>query len=266
MYKRPKKAMIFVVLFILLCICIAAACFGASAYIVAKYRGTETVSQSTADLAKVLFMTGIFFLVVAFGYMLLPLIVAFRKKKSGESAPSYLFTEADMRRLLDKYIPDGETLLAGIPAVSKKTTVYAAFDGCFAANDRLVPAQDGKTVALMKQKVNPYGIYLGITQNYLVMTDYEQNSFYYQFDDKPNSSETKIQTVAEDILLADIGKCFSLTDIEKCEFKKGFWGEVNGVITMKNGSCFKLSLPAVLVEHQPEYRKAIIARLSEINI
>lgn len=168
MDKRPKKAMIFIVLFILLCICIAAACFGASAYLVTKYRGTEAADQSIANLTKALFMAGIFFLVAAFGYMLLPLIVAFKKKKNGESAPSYLFTEADMRRILDKYIPDGETLLAGIPAVAKETTVFAAFDGCFAANDALVPHKDGKTVAVMKKKVNPYGVYLGITQNHLV--------------------------------------------------------------------------------------------------
>ncbi len=181
-----------------------------------------------------------------------------------------IFDEAVMRQTLGQYIPDGETLLAGIHAVSKGTYITGVFGKCVYTDNRLVPHEEGKTIALNKKKHTAYDIYIGITQFSLVIADCERNQYLYQVNDAPDASEAEVQKVTSDIFLSDIGTCFPLADIKTCKIKKGWVGSVLCSITMKNGSYFKLIFPKLGglggdMPHHAEYRDAIIARLEMLH-
>lgn len=183
---------------------------------------------------------------------------------------SGIFDETTMRFILGKYIPDGETLSAGIHAVSQEMNVNGVFGKCIRTQNKLIPDENGDIIALSKKKHAAYDIYLGITQSSLIITECEKNSYLYQFDDEKNVREADIQKVTSDIFFADIGTCFPLTDIQSCEIKKGWMGSVKCSITMKNGSYFKLMLPKLgglggNMPHHTEYRESIIAQLNSLN-
>ncbi|MCI8624651.1 MAG: hypothetical protein HFG26_13465 [Provencibacterium sp.] len=183
---------------------------------------------------------------------------------------SEIFDETNMRRALEEYIPDRETLLAGIHAISKETHITGVFGKCVCTEDGLVPNENGGIVALSKKKGSAYDIYLGITQSSLIVTGCEANSYFYQFDGRPDVKEADIQEVTSDIRFADIGTCFPLADIQDCKMKKGWMGSVKCFLTMKNGSYFKLILPKMGglgggMPHHTEYRETIIARLGGID-
>ena len=58
-----------------------------------------------------------------------------------------------MRMALEKYIPDGETLLAGIHAIAKETNIIGIFDKCICTEYSLRPDENGGIIALRKKKV-----------------------------------------------------------------------------------------------------------------
>ncbi len=183
---------------------------------------------------------------------------------------SEIFDEANMRQALEEYIPDGETLLAGIHAVSKETNVRGVFGKCARTENQLIPDENGGIIALNKKKYSAYDIYLGITQSSLVIADCEGNQYLYQFDDEPDVNKVDIQEITSDIFFADIGKCFPLADIQSCEIKKGWMGSYKCFIKTKNGSYFKLIFPKLGglsgdMPHHAEYRETIIARLNGIH-
>lgn len=180
---------------------------------------------------------------------------------------SDIFNEANMRQALGKYIPNGETLLAGIHAISHETDIKCLFGKCVYNEDRLIPDENGYIIAVNKKKHSTYDIYIGITQHFLVITDCEGDSYFYEFDEVPEGSSKDIQKVASDLLLTDIGTCFPLADIKNCEIKKGWMGSVKCSLTLKNGSSFKLRFPKLGgvgggMPHHAEYREAMIALLS----
>lgn len=180
---------------------------------------------------------------------------------------SEIFDEANMRQALEKYIPTGETLLAGIHALSLETNVTGVFGRCVRTESGLIPDENGGTIALSKKKYATYDVYLGMTQSSLVMAECERNAYSYEFEEEPDVSRADIQEVAAAMLFADMGTCFPLADIQRCEMKKGWMGSVKCVLTMKNGSFFKLLLPkrgglGGGMPHHGEYRAAIVARLS----
>lgn len=270
MNEERQKARKHGIRLFLSCLCIACVCFGIVAYLVIAFRQGELTNPRIVTISKIIVFIGVFFLVIAFGHVL-PNLISRNKQKSGESGTSNIFGETNMRRALEKYIPNGETLLAGIHAVGKETKAICVFGECTLTEDRLLPDKNGRTVTISKQKYSAYDLYIGITQYSLVMADCEAYRYYYQFDNEASGRETDIEMVTNDILLADIGKCFRLADIQSCEVKKGWMGSVNCNITMKNGSYFKLMFPKLGgiswdMPHHTEYRDAIIARLSGSNI
>ena len=180
-----------------------------------------------------------------------------------------IFDETHMRHILGRYIPEGETLRAGIHAISKETVIKVIFGNCARTEKGLVPEENGGVI-VHKEKYAAYDVYLGITQYSLVITECERNRYFYQFDEIPGVSGANVQKVTSELLFTDIGKCFPLADIKSCEIKKGWMGSVKCFITMKSGSHFRLMLPKLGglgqdMPHHTEYREAIIARLSESN-
>jgi len=184
---------------------------------------------------------------------------------------SDIFDEATMHRVLGKYIPNGETLLAGIHAIAKETKVTGVFANGVCGEDRLIPEASGGLLALSKEKYSTYDVYLGLTSSSLVIAECERNRYYYQFEDEPDVEEEDIREVTAAIPLADIGTCFPLADIQSCALQKGWMGSVRCFLTMKNGSYFKLLFPkrgglGGGMPHHTEYREAMIARLRECGV
>ena len=179
---------------------------------------------------------------------------------------SDIFNETNMREALQRYVPNGETVLAGIHAIAKETKVTGIFGKCVRTECRLIPDENGGTIAFDKKKYAAYDIYLGITQSSLVIVECEGNDYFYQFDDNPDVNGSDIQELTSALFYADIGTCYSLADIQSCEIKKGWMGSVKCFITMKNGSYFRLILPKLGglgkgMPHHAQYREMIIARL-----
>ena len=74
--------------------------------------------------------------------------------------------------------------------------------------------------------------------------------------------------VSEELPFTDIGNCFPLSDIQKSEINNGMMGSIQCIVTMKNGSYFKLLLPLLGgagggMPHHKEYREALIAALQK---
>ncbi|MCI9106393.1 MAG: hypothetical protein HFG57_10650 [Lachnospiraceae bacterium] len=181
---------------------------------------------------------------------------------------SEIFDETNMRRILGKHIPEGETLLAGIHGISQEVQIRGIFGKCIRTEDKLIPDEKGGVIALDKRAYSTHDVYIGITQHSLVIAGCERNQYLYQFGDVPDGIGMDVQEITSELFLADIGTRFSLADIQSCKYKKGWMGSVKCFLTMKNGSYFKLIFPKLGglgkgMPHHAEYREAIIQRLSE---
>lgn len=178
-----------------------------------------------------------------------------------------IFDEENMRRVLGKYIPKGETLVAGVHGVSKETNIKGLFGKCRRGEDRFVPCEKGETIVFTKKKHAPYDVYVGLTQSALLVAGCEPNQYAYSFD-RGTEDCKGIREVTEELLWADIGTCFPLAEIQRKEIKKGLMGAVNCSLFMENGSYFKLLLPkrgglGGGMPHHEAYREAILAALEE---
>ncbi len=256
---------------LLISLLFAAIFIGAAAYLVITYRGTDAATDTILTITKILALIGVFFLVLAFGHIV-PAFATLKKREEGMPVAEGkgIFSEKKMQDALGAYIPDGETLLAGIHAVGKESSVTCVFKDCILTDDALLADANDNTVSVSKSKYSTYDLYIGITQNAFVVADCETYRYYYEFDKEPITDATDIQTVTEDIQLRDIGKCFPLTDIESFDVKNGFAGSMNCVIKLKNGGYFKLLLPKMgglgggMPRHE-EYRDAIVECLNKCN-
>lgn len=253
----------------LVSLAIAIISFAVFGYVVVTAKSSgEPVDERVVSISKILALTGVFFLVLAFGHAL-PNVMKSKRNQNGVQADSTdIFNEVNMRKALEQYMPDGETMLAGVHVVTKESSVSCAFEECVVTEDKLIPDANDDIVTVSKTKCCTYDMYLAITQHFLVVADCEPNRYYYEFNKAPVKNKADIHKVTEDICLKDIGKCFRLEDIESCKMKNGFAGSVNCDIRMKNGSYFKLLIPATGgmsggMPNYSRYKDEIIACLSK---
>ncbi len=87
--------------------------------------------------------------------------------------------------------------------------------------------------------------------------------YLYEFDYVKDDAVYELSDIDEYVYLGDIGHCFKLTDIEKCEFKKGMLGSVKCYLEFKDKSTFKLLLPKKAgmgngMPNHTQYREQII--------
>lgn len=80
MNEELKKAKRLVIILFLSCMAIALACFGIFAYIVFTSRSIGLINTRIVTISKIIVLVGIFFLILAFGY-LLPLLISHKKKE-----------------------------------------------------------------------------------------------------------------------------------------------------------------------------------------
>ena len=230
-----------------------------SEYLGGFYIKENFVSEHMVTLCQISVLLGVFFLVLALGY-LVPAII---KSKKGEFD---IFNEKNIMEALGKYLPERETLTAGVQGVGLEVSITEIFKNCIYDGEKMIPSENGKLLQVNKRKVSHFDVYVGITENYLILSQCKLNKWLYSFDELQDSGETNAMEVSSCIPLENIGTCFPLADIQSCEIKKGWMDAVKCTITMKNGSYLKLQLPKLdgLPQHA-KYLEAILDRLSSIN-
>lgn len=130
-----------------------------SEYLGTFYIEENFVSDRTVNVYKILVFIGVFFIVLALGFVL-PAIIKVSKGNFG------IYDEENMMKALKKYIPDGETLTAGVYTVGIETQIKQVFEKCNLVGDKLIPDENGTTIQVNKNKFSKHEVYLGITQNY----------------------------------------------------------------------------------------------------
>lgn len=214
-------------------------------------------SKRAAALYTCLVLCGVFFLVVAFGHIA-PGIIKLNKGEFG------IMDEKAMWQALQKYLPEGETLEAGICGAGLQTNVRQVFGKCVLTGERLIADENGTTLRVIKSKYARFGVYIGISWNYLILSECETYKHYYEFDDVPEPEEGAVKEIDTELRLEDIGTCFPLAEIQSCEFKRLWTGAVRCSITMKDGSFLKLMLPkqgGLGMPDHAKYREMLIERL-----
>ena len=103
---------------------------------------------------------------------------------------------------------------------SQRRNAYGRYTWCYASSKQ--------------KKTSRFDVYIGITKDYLIVSECEERKYLNEFYHVPDLR----RTVAE-----DIGVCFPLADIQSCEIKNAIMGAVNCSITLKNGGFLKLQFP-----------------------
>ena len=80
MDEERRKAKKLVIGLFLACICIALVCFGIFACLVLANRSGGLVNERIVTISKIIVLVGVFFLVLAFGY-LLPILISSKKRR-----------------------------------------------------------------------------------------------------------------------------------------------------------------------------------------
>ncbi len=232
-----------------------------SEYFGALYVKENEVSQRLVTVYTIIALFGVFLLVLAFGY-LVPALFKIRKGNFG------ILDEKNMVRALEKYVPDGETMIAGVHAVGLETEVKQIFGGCVKDGDKLVPDETGTAIEVTKSKCSKYDVYICITQRYLILSECGKYKHYYELNDKPDMEGADVERIKTCIPIEEIGTCFPLVEIQVCKIKNIWMGAVQCTITMKNGTLLKFMLPKSggpgMPRHE-QYREAILNRLRLIR-
>lgn len=190
------------------------------------------------------------------------------------SYDSRKFNEEEMRRVLEKYVPVGEKLIAGVHGYAAEVKIMFEILGNCSFDNELYPAEHGMAISGSKAKYAGYDVYLGITEQYFIFSEcVPGQSYYYQFEQVPASREATAGEFASSTCLEDVGKglTFTADDIQSCVIKSTKRSmKMSCNITLKNGSYFIIELPkddkpAKYSPHYVEYRDAVLARLENLK-
>lgn len=182
---------------------------------------------------------------------------------------SAIFDEQNMMRILEEYIPAGETILAGVHGVGLDVRLRQVIGKCSFDGKYFSPSENGKNFLVNKEKHARFDLYFGITENYLLISQCERNEWFYEFLEMDTVVAEGIQ---HRISLDEVGaRCFPLSDIESCVMKKIWMGAVNCKITLKGGILLKIQFPKLGgvgggMPNHAKYREAILACLSNYTV
>lgn len=231
-----------------------------SEYLGEYYIKENFVSDRVVTLYKTSAFIGLFFLVLAFGY-LVPVLIKVNRGEFGISE------ERKIMQSLEKHLPEREILTAGVSGSALEVRISTIFKGCIYDGEKIIPSENDEMLRVNKSKVVSFGVYVGITPNYLIFVQQEENKWYYDIDKVRNADEKTAIEVSDCILLKDMGVCFPIAEIQSCVMKKIWMGAVRCTVTMKNGSFLKFQLPKIDgLPHYEEYRKAILDCLSSSTV
>lgn len=179
-----------------------------------------------------------------------------------------VFDVNNMNEKMNECLPQGETLIASVTAISKERIVKTAYDSCIVQDWNIIPTPDGDIVYLSKEKHCTCDIYFGITENCFIIADALPVKHAYFFGDRNFAEPEKL---SEPLDYSEVGRVFRFEDIDSVQIKKGIFGAVNVKILMKNQTRFKLMFPkragmsGKAMPNHAEYREKILARLGNVN-
>lgn len=218
------------------------------------YLDDERISDRTITLAKTYAFIGVFFLILAFGYIV-PGIIKLNKGDFG------IADEIKMKKSLGKYIPNKEELKAGVIALGLKLEIKQIFKNCVCINYELIPQETDEILEVIKCKYSKYDMYLGITSNSLIIAECESCKHLYQFNKIMALNEIRPNEIKENTKVEDIGHCIEFQQIENCTIKKSFFGTTKCEILLKSGGCIKFMIPksgGIAMENHIQYCEEII--------
>lgn len=189
------------------------------------------------------------------------------------------FNEVRMLQFLSRCLPDGETIIAGIHGLGLEMEIKQIFVKCILEEDVVVPDENGTVLLVDKSKYAKHDVYIGISQNYLLLAECEDFRHLYEVTDLVElGDETFDQLIARaaqeplqtPVSLEEMGRCFPLSAISDCAIEKAWMGAIKCTIAMDDGSRLKILLPKLGglgkgMPHHKEYRDAIIACLEKYH-
>ncbi|MCI9297256.1 MAG: hypothetical protein HFI10_07400 [Lachnospiraceae bacterium] len=185
---------------------------------------------------------------------------------------SGIFDENRMMQAFKRYLPAGETVLAGIHGIGLESEIREVFGTCFYDEEggRIIPDENGGLLEVKKSKYSKWDVYIGVTAHSLILAECEVYRHLYEFDNNPDMRGAAVREIDTCVRLEDIGNCFSFEEIGNCVIKNAWMGAVNCTVTLKNGGVIKLQLPkrggiGNGMPHHAEYREKILAALGSLN-
>lgn len=153
---------------------------------------------------------------------------------------SIFFKPSYMNEIMEKFCPEGETVLLAVYGAGKETEINQYFGGCVNTGDKLVPADSDNVIKVFKRKVCVYDMYIGYTEKSLIVSECDMaTKYYYEFDNITDPIFAGTKKLEKEIPHKNIGKVFPLDSIRDIQVKKGWFGSLNCVLTLTNGTYFK---------------------------
>lgn len=184
-----------------------------------------------------------------------------------------IFNEANMIASIEKYLPHGQNLKAGIHAIVKKVVLQRFFSNAvYDSSDNLLKPECGAPLFyISKSKVATFDVYIGFSEDYLVIVPCEKESWHYKHTEVTNPEFLAVCTqlameVQSPFCLADILPVYRISQIEKCEIEKNWVGAYVCKIEFDTGDFIKILLPPFAglfggMPHHKVYRNAILELL-----
>lgn len=181
------------------------------------------------------------------------------------------FNEEAMRHVLEKYVPAGEKLIAGVHVYGAEVKIMFEILGNCSFDNEVYPAERGMAISGYKAKYAGYDVYLGITEHHFIFSEcVPGNKYYYQFDKVPASRDADAEEFESSTQLEDIGRWLAFTDddVQSCVIKSAKTSKIT--ITLKNGSYFIIEMikdnkPSKYSPHYVEYRNKVLDRLESLS-
>lgn len=226
-----------------------------SEYFAEYYIEDDFVSERTVNADLSLVFAGMFFLVLAFGY----LTPALLKANKGDFG---LRDDKKMKRALGQYLPVGEYLTAGVYVDGLQTKIVRIFGKCELIDEELVPNENAGTLLIAKSKYSTHELYIGMTEKYLVFAECEKYKHAYEYGALDGYEAKALECRMP---LSSVGRnAFLLTSIETCKIKHILLGCDICTVSFLDGSLLKFKINRSAgygMSHHKENREAIINRL-----
>lgn len=223
--SRIIRAFIIVLILALLVISVGA-------YFIYESKTTGVVDDSKVTYTKICVIFGLFLIFMDFFFTL---------PKLTKKDP--FADEAEMRKKFEKHIPESESLVAGVYAKATESLTNLKYRKCGIKGNSLVKDENHEFIFMERRKYTEYLIYIGITQTKLLIVECDRYKHYYAIHETLDCPLDSVPVLEEEIDLNDVGVKYDIREIAKFEVKNGKQGSKNAVLTMKDGSYYKITIP-----------------------
>ena len=176
------------------------------------------------------------------------------------------YGERQMRQMLEKYVPEGETLLAGVHGYGEKVEMYrTVYGSCSWGDDDVCPQKRDGAYHAKVAKYAGYEVYIAMTEQHYIFSACEfGEKYYYEVDDipLPEGVTPEERESHVDLRETGIGYVFGQEDIESCGISRNK-KVTDCEIKLKDGTYFHLQflnrdIAPEASPHYLEYRDAVL--------